>query len=266
MPKAKRHSRSTSSSTTTPQQSDFARHSDPISQHVYHVQQLSESIPHHSEPIPQHSAPIINEVQNQQPTQRARKFTKKWDVDLIVYYGMMKYDLPGGRKIVVLWDEFGRPVGNAAGLLGVFLGVLASSANKLPITYERWPDVFDIHKKQVWATIKQKFQVNEDGHKKLILESLGKKWRDNRSRMFVLLNVMKRNKLGKQIFRNALKVLRWINGSLTYSINCLRKGSLILRRTLLTDASRRSLIHFGPNLLQGNNMSWKLKLVDHIVG
>lgn len=66
----------------------------------------------------------------------------------------LKFDLPGGRKIVVQWDELGRPVGNGAGVLGVFLGVLASSATKLPITYERWPKVASIHKNQVWATIK----------------------------------------------------------------------------------------------------------------
>lgn len=90
MAKRKRHCRRNSSSATTPQQSDSARHSDPISQHVDHVQQLSESIPQHNEPIPQHnepipqnSAPVTNEVQNQQPTQSARKSTKKWDVDLI---------------------------------------------------------------------------------------------------------------------------------------------------------------------------------------
>ncbi|XP_057425391.1 uncharacterized protein LOC130718782 [Lotus japonicus] len=177
MAKRKRHCRKTSSSSTTPQQSDSA------------------TTPQQSDHVQQHRAPIINEVPNQQPTQRAWKSTKKWDVDLIDDEGAitfhsllcddLKFDLPGGRKIVVQWDELGRPVGNGAGLLGVFLGVFASSAAKLPITYVRWPDVAKVHNDQVWATIKEKFQVKEDGHKKFILESLGKKWRDYRSRMFV---------------------------------------------------------------------------------
>jgi|ERR1044072_2335958 hypothetical protein len=66
----------------------------------------------------------------------------------------LKYDLPGGKKIELLWNAIGQPVGQAAGLLGVFLGELAANAEKLPINYDRWPNVSDKHKNPIWDTIK----------------------------------------------------------------------------------------------------------------
>ncbi|KAJ1412231.1 putative transposase, Ptta/En/Spm, plant [Sesbania bispinosa] len=163
---------------------------------------MSQGVSHgspHSEPIP-HTSPSINikvqndqaapsEDQNPQPTQQGdqnpqhayrRKSAKYWIVHLIDVLGLTR-----DKKVVLEWNQEGQPIGEAAGLLGGFLGSLAANVNKFPISYEKWPDVPLSYKDHVWHnTIKEKFQVNDGSHKKYIIASIGKKWKDNRVRLF----------------------------------------------------------------------------------
>ncbi|KAJ1388034.1 putative transposase, Ptta/En/Spm, plant [Sesbania bispinosa] len=142
---------------------------------------MSQGVSHgspHSEPIA-HTSPSINievqndqtapsEDQNPQPTQQEdqnpqhayRRKSKILDNE----EGVIKEDrlrvadvlgLSRDKK-VILWNREGQPIGEAAGLLGGFLGSLASNVNKFPISYEKWPDVPLAYKDHVWNnTIKR---------------------------------------------------------------------------------------------------------------
>ncbi|KAJ1427131.1 putative transposase, Ptta/En/Spm, plant [Sesbania bispinosa] len=180
------------------------------------VSAMSQGVSHgspHSEPIA-HTSPSINievqndqtapsEDQNPQPTQQEdqnpqhayrRKSTKYWTVHLIDEEGVIKEDrlrvadvsgLSRDKKVILEWNREGQPIGEAAGLLGGFLGSLASNVNKFPISYEKWPDVPLAYKDHVWNnTIKEKFRVNDESNKKYIIANIGKKWKDNRVRLF----------------------------------------------------------------------------------
>ncbi|KAJ1402299.1 hypothetical protein SESBI_28194 [Sesbania bispinosa] len=177
---------------------------------------MSQGVSHgspHSEPIA-HTSPSINievqndqtappEDQNPQPTQQGdqnpqhayrRKSAKYWTVHLIDEEGVIKEDrlrvadvlgLSRDKKVVLEWNREGQPIGEAAGLLGGFLGSLAANVNKFPISYEKWPDVPLAYKDHVWNnTIKERFQVKDGSHKKYIITNIGKKWKDNRVRLF----------------------------------------------------------------------------------
>ncbi|PIN12108.1 hypothetical protein CDL12_15287 [Handroanthus impetiginosus] len=82
------------------------------------------------------------------------------------------YVLLGGKKIVLERNELGQPVRESGGLLEQFLGHVASEFSNFPISYTKWSKIPD------------KFHVSDESHKKYIMGSLGKKWRDNRSRLF----------------------------------------------------------------------------------
>ncbi|XP_057451890.1 uncharacterized protein LOC130743676 [Lotus japonicus] len=89
------------------------------------------------------------------------------------------------NRILTQWNSRSQPVGESGGLLGQALGLLASNFSHFPIVYENWKIVPDHYKDSVYATIKEKFVVNDDDHRKFILTSLGKKWRDNKSELFL---------------------------------------------------------------------------------
>ncbi|XP_057444524.1 uncharacterized protein LOC130736752 [Lotus japonicus] len=206
MVRSKRHGRKAPSAAAHPSASleSIPQHSEPIRQLSEPILQQSEPIPQQSEPIPQQSEPRSDAVQNQprrrrggsESTQPHKKTpTRYWTVDLIGEDGVvtkaslrvkdLRYDLPGGKKIVVEWNRNCQPVGDSGGLLGGYLGELASNASKFPINFVNWHKVSSTHKNHVWNdSIKKKFIVNEEGHRKYILENLGKKWRDSRARMY----------------------------------------------------------------------------------
>ncbi|KAK2388301.1 hypothetical protein QL285_061997 [Trifolium repens] len=79
------------------------------------------------------------------------------------------------------WSRDDQPVGEAAGLLGDYIGSVGTSFNKFPIDKSRWPDVSSKIKDEVYKdSIQTKFDVNDGIHKHHILGKIGKRWRDNR--------------------------------------------------------------------------------------
>ncbi|PIN25556.1 hypothetical protein CDL12_01700 [Handroanthus impetiginosus] len=98
------------------------------------------------------------------------------------------YVLLGGKKVVLEWNELGQPVRESGGLLGQFLGHIASEFTNFPISYTKWSKIPASNKEHVWKNlIQDKFDVSDESQKKYIMGSLGKKWRDNRSRLFTEL-------------------------------------------------------------------------------
>ncbi|PIN07619.1 hypothetical protein CDL12_19818 [Handroanthus impetiginosus] len=117
-----------------------------------------------------------------------RESNKYWTVDLKDANGQIikarlrvndVFVLLGGKKIILEWNELGQPIRESGGLLGQFLGHVASEFNNFPTSYSKWS--------KVPASCKDhdKFDVSDELHKKHIMGSLGKKWRDNRSRLFI---------------------------------------------------------------------------------
>ncbi|NP_001312870.1 uncharacterized LOC107815048 [Nicotiana tabacum] len=123
-----------------------------------------------------------------------RKSNKYWIVDVIDEEGVVKetnlrvqdmFVLPMGKKVVLEWNNRNQPVGESAGLLGGFLGSIASNFEYFPIGFEKWPKIPKPYKEHVWTnTIKPKFQVNDEMNKKYILGNIGRKWRDKRIKLF----------------------------------------------------------------------------------
>lgn len=63
--------------------------------------------------------------------------------------------LPMGKKVVLEWNNRNQPVGESAGLLGGFLGSIASNFEYFPIGFEKWPKIPKTYKEHVWTnTIK----------------------------------------------------------------------------------------------------------------
>ncbi|KAJ1394587.1 putative transposase, Ptta/En/Spm, plant [Sesbania bispinosa] len=88
-------------------------------------------------------------------------------------------------KVCTKRNAEGQPIEEFAGLLPGFLGEIASNFYNFPIMYETWKKVPRDYKNTVYKeTIKAKFDVNDQEHKKYILASLGKKWRDTQCRLF----------------------------------------------------------------------------------
>ncbi|KAJ1395480.1 putative transposase, Ptta/En/Spm, plant [Sesbania bispinosa] len=123
-----------------------------------------------------------------------KKSPTYWNVDVINEEGVVRHTrlrvqdvfaTHDATRVCTKWNAEGQPIGESAGLLAWFLGEIASNFNNFPIMYETWKKVPNDYKNNVYKeTIKANFDVNDHEHKKFILSSLGKKWRDTRSRMF----------------------------------------------------------------------------------
>ncbi|KAJ1394269.1 putative transposase, Ptta/En/Spm, plant [Sesbania bispinosa] len=76
-------------------------------------------------------------------------------------------------KVCTKWNAEGQPIGESASLLTGFLGEIESNFNNFPIMYETWKKVPRDYKNTVYKeTVKAKFDVNDQEHKKYILASL----------------------------------------------------------------------------------------------
>jgi hypothetical protein len=60
------------------------------------------------------------------------------------------FSLPPGQKILMEWSRDDQPVGEAAGLLGGYLGSIGTNFNMFPIDKPRWPKVSFELKKEVY--------------------------------------------------------------------------------------------------------------------
>ncbi|KAK2360427.1 histone-lysine N-methyltransferase, H3 lysine-9 specific SUVH6 [Trifolium repens] len=72
------------------------------------------------------------------------------------------------------WSRDDQPVGEAAGLLGGYLGSVGSNFNMFPIDKPRWPKVsFELKKEVYKNSIQTKFDVNDGIHRHYILDESG---------------------------------------------------------------------------------------------
>ncbi|XP_061343727.1 uncharacterized protein LOC133289744 [Gastrolobium bilobum] len=123
-----------------------------------------------------------------------KKSPKYWTVDVIDDNGVKKERhlhvqdllvLPDNHKVILEWSNDGQPIQESGGLYGVYSGSIAADCHHFPIIYLKWPKVPKFHKDLVWENLfKAKFDVNDGDHKKWIMMDLGKKWKDNRSRLW----------------------------------------------------------------------------------
>ncbi|RYR21509.1 hypothetical protein Ahy_B03g066818 [Arachis hypogaea] len=136
-----------------------------------------------------------SEVPNVQLDVQGRKSNKYWTVDLEDASGVIKeghlrlkdvWVLSRETRIIVHWNEHGQPIGESGGLLGLFLGAVAGNFKNFPISYEKWPLVpIEPYKNGVYRDIIQRFFKVDDGQqKKYILQNLGRKWKDDRCKLF----------------------------------------------------------------------------------
>ncbi|XP_057423783.1 uncharacterized protein LOC130717546 [Lotus japonicus] len=96
--------------------------------------------------------------------------------------------LPVTEQIIVPFKG-NQPVGtDIDGLLGQYLGRLASNHKLLPISFKKWPEVVKTYKDWVWEKhIKVKFwwePIHEAAARTSFMMDMGKKWRENRIRLF----------------------------------------------------------------------------------
>jgi hypothetical protein len=64
--------------------------------------------------------------------------------------GQDVFSLSPRQKILMEWSRDDQPVGEAAGLLGDYIGSVGTSFNKFPIDKSRWPDVSSKIKDEVY--------------------------------------------------------------------------------------------------------------------
>ncbi|PIN26656.1 hypothetical protein CDL12_00589 [Handroanthus impetiginosus] len=134
-----------------------------------------------SEPIPEsfpqdelhsHADADHSTEANVRPSQR--ESNKYWTVDLKDANGQITkahlrvndvFVLLGGKKIILYWNELGQPIRESGGLLGQFLGHVASEFNNFPISYTKWSKVPASCKDHVWNNI-----IRRDNRSRLFIE------------------------------------------------------------------------------------------------
>ncbi|MED6204068.1 hypothetical protein PIB30_005466 [Stylosanthes scabra] len=125
---------------------------------------------------------------------RRRECKKKWTVDVIDASGATKvlhlklkdlWKLRDGTKVVVPLDDSNQPVGEAGSLLAMAIARLGADFTALPICYKSWLKVPKHYKEEVYnSKIKEKFIINSNMAKKMVIGRIGDKWRANRNRTF----------------------------------------------------------------------------------
>ncbi|WJX32344.1 Asparagine-rich protein (ARP protein) [Trifolium repens] len=124
-----------------------------------------------------------------------KKKARYWDVNVIDEAGHISrtrlmvtdvfQDSSNVRRVITSWNETHQPVGASAGLLAGFLGELARKFREFPIIFESWKDISYKKKTEFYdQKIKPKFVVDDGEHKKYILTSIARKWKDAKSRIF----------------------------------------------------------------------------------
>ncbi|XP_071931281.1 uncharacterized protein [Coffea arabica] len=90
--------------------------------------------------------------------------------------------LAEGMRISVTTNELGQPVGPEASKLVSFLGTLARNGNLAPLTYVDWRAVPEESKENMWEEVQKKFEIDPNS-KSWVIKSLGKKWKDWKSKL-----------------------------------------------------------------------------------
>ncbi|MED6220846.1 hypothetical protein PIB30_048745 [Stylosanthes scabra] len=125
---------------------------------------------------------------------RRRECKRNWTVDVIDASGATKvvhlklkdlWKLRDGTKVVVPFDDSNQPVGEAGSLLAMAIAKLGADFTALPICYKSWLKVPKHYKEEIYnSKIKEKFIINSNIAKKMIIGRIGDKWRANRTRIF----------------------------------------------------------------------------------
>ncbi|KAF7820955.1 hypothetical protein G2W53_026410 [Senna tora] len=127
------------------------------------------------------------------PDDVSKQCNKYWKVDIIDEQGVVRdgrlkvlevWSLPAGQRVVVHFNAEAQPVGNAAGLLSGFLGIVVTEVNTFPISYRSWDKVPDSYKEACFNSIKAKFCLDRDIDKHFVIKKLGKNWRNYRVFLF----------------------------------------------------------------------------------
>ncbi|KAJ9538586.1 hypothetical protein OSB04_031319 [Centaurea solstitialis] len=101
---------------------------------------------------------------------KVRGYTKKAET----------WKMNGNQKIIVNFDNFGKPVGDEGNELVQFLGTLVRMADHVSIEYSDWRKVPMQKKEDMYSLVKSKFVIHPHETsqiKKWIFYSMGKKWR-----------------------------------------------------------------------------------------
>ncbi|KAF7800643.1 hypothetical protein G2W53_044929 [Senna tora] len=173
------------------------------------INQLGDSSSLHS---PQHDPPTLPTTQDDTSTlptnhnastndQESPKYRKYWVVDVVDEQGLTKethlrvhdaWGLPPGQRVVVPWNNIGQPIGEGGGLLAIFLGTVAMDFTLFPISYAMWTTMPNVYKNEVYKnTVQAKFVVDDGQHKRFILQSIGKKWRARRGKLYKMYDTSK---------------------------------------------------------------------------
>ncbi|XP_025616195.1 uncharacterized protein [Arachis hypogaea] len=123
------------------------------------------------------------------------KKTNFWNVNIIDSDGTIKQarlsarkamKQLNGRKIVLKFNRELQPIGDEAGILSSFLGLLGADYDKFPIYEESWRKI--ITKDKVYNDlVKENFQFDEDSRgniKRTILKRIGSCWRNTRRKLY----------------------------------------------------------------------------------
>ncbi|KAF7844314.1 hypothetical protein G2W53_001219 [Senna tora] len=106
----------------------------------------------------------------------------------VVRQGRLKvlevWSLPLGHRVVVPFNAQAQPVGEAAGLLSGFLGLVVTDVATFPISYHSWDKVPNSYKESCFNSIKGKFCLDRVLEKHFIIRKLGKNWRNYRCFLF----------------------------------------------------------------------------------
>lgn len=86
------------------------------------------------------------------------------------------------ERISITTNVLGQPIGPEAPKLTSFLGILARNGNFLPLTYVDWRAVPNESKESLWQEVQLRFDIDPVS-KDCVLRSLGRKWKDWKSKL-----------------------------------------------------------------------------------
>ncbi|XP_025673513.1 uncharacterized protein [Arachis hypogaea] len=137
---------------------------------------------------------------SEHPSEPKRKHGREskhhWTVDAIDEYENSTrlhllakdvHNLPEGLRIVVNFDKYHAAIGEAAGLLAGVCGQLATDCVAFPISFEKWSDIpasFFENQWNIFFLARFYFKVSDNLAKRFMLQSLGKKWREHRIKLW----------------------------------------------------------------------------------
>nr|XP_025692633.1 uncharacterized protein LOC112794875 [Arachis hypogaea] len=124
---------------------------------------------------PSSVAPTISEHPSEPKRKCGRESKHYWTVDAI------------GLRIVVNFDRQHAAIGEAAGLLAGICGQLATDCVAFPISFDKWSDIPESFFENQWNIFFQArfcFKVCDSLAKQFLLQSLGKKWREHKIKLW----------------------------------------------------------------------------------